>query len=125
MTTDPSFPSDALATEDVQRTAVLLHLSALVGLLGNGIGFVAAPLVGWLWKRDEHPALDAAGKEALNFQLTMTLAALVSIPLMLVLVGFVTLMVSAVLMVVMPIVAAVRTANGVDYRYPLTIRFVK
>ena len=125
MTTDSPLPPDALATEDVQRTAALIHLSALVGLAGNGIGFVAAPLVGWLWKRDEHPALDAAGKEALNFQLTMTLAVLVSIPLMLILVGVVTLFVAATLMVVMPIVAAVRTVNGVDYRYPLTVRFVK
>lgn len=122
MTTDS--PS-TLTADDVQRTAALLHLSALVGLFGNGIGFVAAPLVGWLWKRDAHPALDRAGKEALNFQLTMTLAVLVAIPLSFVLVGLPVLFVAAALMVVMPVVAAVRTANGADYRYPLTVRFVK
>ena len=113
------------ATDDLQRTAALLHLSALVGLLGNGVGFVAAPLVGWLWKRDAHPVLDRAGKEALNFQLTMTLAALVAIPLCFVVIGLPLLLLAGVLMVVMPIVAAIRTVNGVAYRYPLTVRFVK
>jgi uncharacterized Tic20 family protein len=117
--------ASSLATDDVQRTAALLHLSALLGLFGNGIGFVAAPLAGWLWKRDAHPALDRAGKEALNFQLTMMLAVLVSIPLCFILVGIPLLIAAATLMVVMPIVAAIRTVNGVAYRYPLTVRFVK
>ena len=113
------------ALADLQRTAALLHLSALVGLLGNGVGFVVGPLAAWFWKREEHPLLDRAGKEALNFQLTMMLAVFVSIPLCFVLIGLPVLLLAAALMVVMPVVAAVRTVNGAEYRYPLTVRFVK
>lgn len=111
--------------EEVRTTASLIHLSALIGLIGNGIGFVLAPLAFWFIKRDEDPFLDDQGKEAVNFQLTMTLAALVSIPLMIVLVGFVLIGLVALAMIILPIVAAMRARDGESYRYPATIRFIK
>ncbi len=128
--TDPTTARDLddapLAVPDsVCTTAALLHLSALVGLLGNGIGFVLAPLIFWFVKRDDDPFLDDQGKEAVNFQLTMTLAALVSVPLMIVLVGFVLIGLVALAAVVFPVVAAMRARDGEPYRYPATIRFIK
>ena len=119
-----SYPYVAAAPESVRRTAALLHASAYLGLLG-GVLFLVGPLVVWLLKRDEHPALDAAGKEAVNFHLTMLLAGLVAVPLCFVLIGIPLAFALFVLSVVCPLVAAVRTANGEDYRYPLTIRFLR
>lgn len=116
--------SDAtqVSDKDARQWAAITHLSALVGLLGNGIGFLLAPLVIWLIKRNDHPFLDDQGKEAVNFQITMLLAALVGGALTVVLIGFVILIGVAILM---PIVAAMKASEGEAYRYPLTIRLIK
>jgi uncharacterized Tic20 family protein len=110
---------------EVRKWAMLCHLSALVGLLGNGIGFVLGPLVVWLIKKEDHPFIDQQGKEALNFQITMLLAAFVSALLILVLIGIFLLVAVGILMVVLPIVGAVKANDGEPYRYPLAIRFLK
>lgn len=120
---DPTF--DPTLSDDACKTASLLHLSALVGLLGNGIGFILGPLVVWFLKRDDDPFIDEQGKEAINFQITMTLAAIVSAVLMAVLIGFVLLPLVLIAMVVLPIVAALKAREGESYRYPATIRFIK
>lgn len=110
---------------DAQRWAAICHLSALVGLLGNGIGFFLAPLIVWLIKRHDHPFINEQGKEALNFQITMLLAAAVSAVLMLVLIGFILLPVVLILMVIFPIVAAINASDGDHYKYPVSIRLIK
>ena len=112
-------------TTDVLTTASLIHLSALLGLLGNGIGFVVAPLIFWLLKRDDDVFLDEQGMEAVNFQLTMLLATMVSAFLILLVIGIVLLPIVIVMMIVLPIIAAMRVRDGEDYRYPFTIRFLK
>lgn len=108
-----------------KQWAMLCHLIALVGLLGNGIGFLLGPLIVWLIKKDEHPYIDEQGKEALNFQITMFIAAIVSIPLVFIGIGVVTLFAIGIMMVVFPIIAGIKASNGMAYRYPMTIRFVK
>lgn len=112
-------------SDEACKTASLVHLSALIGLLGNGIGFLLGPLAVWLLKRDEDPFIDAHGKEAVNFQLSMILAAIVSAVLIVVLVGFLLLGIVFIAMVVFPIIAAMKARDGEMYRYPATIRFIK
>lgn len=114
-----------MTDDSVSRTAAAIHLSALVGLLGNGIGFLVAPLVIWLLKRDDDPALDWHGKEAVNFQLTMLAAMLVSLVLLVVGIGLIGIFVVGALMVVLPIVAGIKALNGEDWEYPLTYRFIQ
>ena len=120
-------PSDsaALSAQEALKWAMGCQLVALVGILGNGIGFLLGPLVLWLLKRDVDPFVDEQGKEAVNFQLTMLLAAFVSFVLVLVLIGFVLLLIVAIMMIVFPIIAAIKVSNGEHYRYPLAIRFIK
>ena len=52
-------------------------------------------------------------------------AALVSIPLMFVCVGFLLILVVPILDIVFLIIAAIKANDGQYYRYPLTIRFIK
>ena len=118
-------PADAETTSDARRWAMLCHLLALSGLLGNGIGFLLGPLVAWLVKREDHPFIDDQGKEAVNFQITMFLALIVSVPFLLIVVGILMMIVIGILMVVFPIVGAIQASDGKAYRYPLTIRFIQ
>ena len=72
---------------EARQWAMLCHFAAFFGLVfpfGNLLG----PLVVWQIKRDLDPFVDAQGKEAVNFQISVTLAGLVCVPLMLILIGF-------------------------------------
>ncbi len=113
-----------VSSNDLQW-AVICHLAPLIGLAGNGIGFILGPLIIWLVKRNDHPFIDEQGKEALNFQITMFIAMIASGILTLLLIGIVGLIVFGLMMVIMPIIAALKTSRGEFYRYPMTIRFVK
>ena len=101
------------------------HLGALIGLLGNGVGFLVVPLLVGLIKKEDHPFIDEQGKEAVNFQITMFLALIAGALLALVLIGFVIMIGALILMIVLPVVASIKASNGESYRYPLTIRFIK
>jgi uncharacterized Tic20 family protein len=111
--------------KDARTWAMVCHLSALVGFVIPGIGFVLGPLVVWALKRDDSPFIDAQGKEALNFQLTMFLAFVVSMVLVVVFVGLLLAAALAVAEVILIVIAAVKVTEGVDYRYPVNIRFIK
>jgi uncharacterized Tic20 family protein len=82
-------------------------------------------LIVWLIKRDEHPFVDDQGREAVNFQLSMTLYYFVGLVLLLVLIGFVILPALVVFSIVVTVMAAVQANGGQRYRYPLCIRFIK
>ncbi len=114
-----------MLSRDTRMWAMFCHLGALVGLLGNGIGFILGPLVVWLVKREEDPFIDAHGKEALNFQLSMLIYTLVSIPLIFVIIGIFMLIAIGLLVIILPIIAGIRANDGGFFRYPLTIRMIK
>ena len=117
-------PTEPITDPDARRWAMLCHLLALVGLLGNGIGFLLGPLVAWLVKRNDHPFIDEQGKEAVNFQITMFLALIVCAPFLLILIGIPMMLAVAALMTIFPILAAIQASDGKAYRYPLSIRFI-
>lgn len=114
--------------EDVNKDArlfgMLCHLIALIGFVGIPVGNILGPLVIWLIKKDADPFIDDQGKESLNFQITMTIAAIV--------LGLVTICVFAVagiavviFDIVMVIIASLKANEGITYRYPLTLRLIK
>jgi len=117
--------SAAMPSAEARKWGMLCHLSALVGLLANGIGFLVGPLIVWALKKDTDPFVNVQGKEAVNFQITMLIAAAISALLMLVVIGFVLIGIVALLMIIFPIIGAVKANSGESYRYPLTIRFIK
>lgn len=121
----PAPPAAVPFTVQQRNWATFTHLSALTGLVTGGFGFLLGPLVMWLIKKNEMPIVDAAGKEAINFQLTLLIGILISWVLVLILIGIPMLFAIGIYDVVMVIIAAVQTSNGVVYRYPLTIRFFR
>ncbi len=88
-------------------------------------GNIIGPLVVWLIKRAEIPAVDAHGKEALNFQISVAIYAIVCLLLMFVVIGIFLLMALGIAALILVIIAAIKASSGELYRYPLTIRFIK
>lgn len=104
--------------------AMLCHLLGLAGYVvpfGNIIG----PLVWWLMKKDQSWFVNDQGKEALNFQISLTIYVIISLLLMLVLVGILLLAIVGIGGLILTIIGAIKANEGVQYRYPLTLRLIK
>jgi uncharacterized Tic20 family protein len=109
--------------QEEKTWGMLAHLSSLSGLI-IPFGSLLGPLVVWLVKKDTMPFVADQGKEALNFNITVTIAAIVSAVLTLVLIGFLLLAVVVVGWLVLTILATIEANKGVAYRYPFTLRLV-
>jgi len=113
----------ALSSEEKQM-AMLAHLSAFAGFI-IPFGNIIAPLVIWMLKKDSMPFASEQAKEAVNFQISMTIYFIVGLILMLVLIGIAIVAVLAVAEIILIVVAAMKANEGVNYRYPITIRIIK
>lgn len=101
------------------RMAVLCHLFVALGSLSGFLLLV--PPVLWLTGRAQSAFLDDHGREACNFILSMLLfAALLAVTIF----GLVVAWVPILLLVIMPIRAAVLASHREFVRYPMTIRFL-
>ena len=98
------------------------HWSAFVGAF-VALAFLG-PLLVLLLKGNESPYVRRQAVESLNFQVSMLIYAVVSGVLVLVLVGLLLLVLVGVLWVVFTLIGSIRSANGEEYRYPLTLRLV-
>jgi uncharacterized protein len=115
----------APAVEESARTTVMAaHLSTFAGLVVP-FGSVIGPLAVWLTRRDRDPFIDQAGREALNFGITIAIYGAVLLVAALLLVGIPLLLVGVVAWVVLASLAAVKASQGQPYRYPLTLRLVR
>ncbi|MGI8788987.1 MAG: DUF4870 domain-containing protein [Pyrinomonadaceae bacterium] len=117
-------PPMALQTPEQKQWGMLLHLSQFLNFI-IPFGGIVAPIVMWQTKKDEMPAIDAHGKMVVNWIISSFIYAIVSVPLMFVLVGFLTLFAVVIMGIVFPIIGAVKANNGELWEYPLTIKFLK
>jgi len=115
--------------KDARMWAMICHLSALAGLVVPVVGCIIGPLIVWQIKKEEFPFVDEQGKEAVNFQISMSLYLLISailwIPLSFVCIGVLIPTGIGIVDLVFLLIAAVKANDGYHYRYPLTIRFIK
>ena len=110
--------------EEIRNTAVAAHLSTFAGLIVP-FGSVIGPLAVWLTRRDRDPFIDQAGREALNFGISIAIYGSVLLVAALMLVGIPLLMVGVVAWVVLASLAAAKASQGQTYRYPLTLRLIR
>ena len=125
-------PAPASTPSPDNSLAVVMHLLGFAWFIFPFYGNVLGPLVLWLVKRSDSPLLDRVGKEVLNFQISfsiyISLALAVGTVLLIFLVGILFYFVAAaiwVAWVVLMIIGAVKTSNGEEYKYPLTIRLLQ
>ncbi len=107
-----------MSPADEKLWATLIHV--------GGIFFYFVPsLIGYLVLKDKGPFIRAHTATALNFQITMAIAAVVGWILSLVLIGFLVIAAVGIVVIVFSIMAAIAANKGLAYQYPLSIKFIK
>lgn len=135
-----------LADRNVTTWTMWCHLAAFGGLVVPIVGNVIGPLIVWLTGRDKGAPIDCHGKEAVNFQITMTgigfaiwlvtlVLSMISLMLptrvaggMMVVLGLFELVAYLALIVfwlVSVIGAGMAAYNGHKYRYHLALRLIQ
>ncbi len=149
---DPDVPAtnedpDRIAHEaykkehDERAWGMLCHLAVFSSAV-IPFGHILGPLIVWMVKKEQYPLVEDQGRESLNFQISMTIYAVIILivfvasllgviagdyhdefPATLILAGA-ALLILALLNFVFIIIAAIRAYRGEKYRYPLSIHFV-
>lgn len=121
--TGPTFHSGR--GKDERMWGMACHLSGALILTCIPFANVLGPFVIWMLKREDYAFVNKEGKEAVNFQLTMFIAMAVGYLLILLGIGWLILLVVAVVDLVFVLIASMKANEGESYRYPLTFRFIK
>ena len=117
-------PNASLQTPDERQMGMFIHLSRLADAFVFPIGAVLT-IVLWQTQKDKMPALDAHGKIAVNWLISSIIYMVISVVLAIVVIGFLTMIAVWLMMIIFPIIAAVKANNGEYWEYPLTIKFLK
>ena len=107
-----------------QPTSDDTTIAALTHIGGIFFGFIPSLIV-WLIYKDKSPFVADQALEALNFQITMAIAAFACIILMIIVIGFFLIYVLGIVNLVLCIIAAVKAASGEQFRYPFALRLIK
>ncbi len=107
-----------------RQLLVITHLTQLLHYVIGFGGFIA-PLIIWLTTKNTVSDMDEHGKSIVNFQLSMLVYIVLSIPAILLLgLGILTLIGVGIIGFVIPVINAVRASNGEPPSNFLTIRFI-
>jgi uncharacterized Tic20 family protein len=124
-----SYAYPPVATEQTDRNwASASHWGTLVAAW-LAMGFIA-PLIIMLTKGNESPFVRRHAVESLNFQISLLIYSGVALLFSIITIGLGLIIVipvgiaAFIAALVFLIQASVKAANGEDYRYPLTLRFV-
>jgi uncharacterized protein len=102
-------------SQDERTLAILVHVLSI-------FFWIIPSLIIYLVKKDDAPFVAAHAREALNFQLTMSL---LYIGLLITLIGVIFLWVPAFISFILSIVAAIKASEQKPYRYPISWRIIK
>ncbi|HBX45613.1 MAG TPA: hypothetical protein DEG28_07010 [Porphyromonadaceae bacterium] len=100
---------------------MLMHLTQLMGIFVPLLGFII-PVIMWFTNKETNPQVDLHGKNVLNFTISFLIyTAILSITI----VGIPLLILVGILYLIFVIMAALRANNGIYWKYPLSIEFIK
>jgi hypothetical protein len=112
-----------MGEDEERKWAMFAHIGTFSSMfipLGNFI----APIVIWQLKKNESEFVVDQAKEALNFQITVIIYALISFLLVFIFIGFFLIFALVIFSLVIVIVAGVKANEGEYYRYPMCIRLI-
>jgi len=102
----------------------LMHISQFAGVLLPGLGLIA-PIILWVMNKENNVNVNIAGKNILNFMISMLIYIIASSILIIVLIGIPMLVALGIMYIVFVIMAAIKANSGETWKYPLTISFIK
>ncbi len=117
---------DPDATDDERTYAMFMHLTLLGHIVLTLIAIIA-PIIMWNIKKDESPFLDDHGREAVNFQISLIIYFILTLPIGIITcgIGFIIFPILLYVLGLIGMIQAAAAANrGEFYRYPMTMRFV-
>ena len=121
-------PSTArpLSQQEEKTWSMLTHGIVLAATVFSGgvLGIVAAIVMYVLYK-DRGPYVRAQTTAALNIQIMTVIGGIISIVLMVVFIGFITIFLVGIYALVMHVIGIVKANNGEWWDPPLTYRFIK
>lgn len=109
---------------NVKQWSLIAHLSGFAGFIFP-VGNIIGPLLIWLLKKEQSQLLEEHAREALNFQISVTIYAIIASILLFVIVGMVLLPILIIIQIILMIKAALAADKSEFYRYPFTIRLIK
>ncbi len=118
-------PPGPIPTQDERSWAMIAHLAAFAGFVLPLVGNMLGPLVVWLTRRDQSAFVASQAKESLNFNISVALGAVVCWMLIYVLIGILLGVMLFFSWLALTLIAAIKASEGVDYRYPVSLRLIK
>jgi uncharacterized Tic20 family protein len=115
--------NEPMGEDEERKWAMFAHIgtfSTMFVPLGNFL----APIIIWQLKKNESEFVVDQAKEALNFQITVLIYALLSFLLVFIFIGFFLLFGLVIFSLIVVIVAGVKANDGEYYRYPMCIRLI-
>jgi uncharacterized Tic20 family protein len=105
-------------SSDERTMAILAHILSIFFWIFPG-------LIIYLLKKDESSYVAEHAKEALNFQISLTIFYIISGVLVLLLVGLLFFVILYFANIILCVIATIKANDNILYRYPFSIRFVK
>jgi uncharacterized protein len=114
-----SAPAPVVMSTSDKALTILSHLSVFLA-----VPFIL-PFIVWLVKKNDPDPVAAHAAEALNFHLSWLIYSLLCIPLILLFgLGLLLLWAIGLASVILAVIAAIKAADGILFRYPITIRMI-
>ena len=114
---------DMYTSQTEKQWVIASHLGTLLGFVVP-FGNIIVPLVIWISKKEESKTIEDQARESLNFQITITIFAIIAGILILIVIGIFLLLAILVFQVAFVIIATIEVDKGNLYRYPLNIRLI-
>ena len=108
----------ANVSSDERTLAILCHVLSI-------FFWIIPALIIYLLKKDESKYVAEHAKEALNFQISISIFYIISAVLMLILIGVFLMIAVYFGSIILCIIATIKASDNVLYRYPFSIRLIK
>ena len=89
------------------------------------LGNIIAPIVVWQIKKHDSEFVVEQAKESLNFQITLMIYSIISLFLCIIVIGFFLIFALVIFGLIMVIIASIRTNDGHDFQYSMTLQLFK
>jgi uncharacterized protein len=109
---------------EINQFCMLLHLSQFAGYVVPMAGTVL-PIIMWATNKDQSELIDKHGKNILNWMISSFIYMIVGFILVFVFIGIPLLIALAICSIIFIIIGAVKANDGIIYKYPLAIDFIK